>query len=142
MEHATRGSIGGKQLPGLQLNVATRQHTCPRPRLDCSFGSTSARSDSYGENKEAKIRHYQASVIKTLTIIADREETPIFNMIRRRKVFTVLRLRFMRVAISLLLMPCSRYSNTSRSRCVRLHCSVIFDIGISPEGPRSNNTAI
>src|SRR5579864_3578534 len=57
-----------------------------------------------------------------LLTIADREQTPVLIMIIRRKAFTVFGLMFMRFAIALPVRPCSRYSNTSRSRCVRLNC--------------------
>jgi hypothetical protein len=43
---------------------------------------------------------------------------PVLIMISLRKAFTVLKLMFIRLAISLLLKPCNTYSNTSRSRCV------------------------
>src|SRR2546429_10006126 len=77
-----------------------------------------------------------------LPTIADREETPVLIIIIRRKAFTVLGLMFMRFAIALLVRPCSRYSNTSRSRRVRLNCCETSDKGTDPEGPRSSRTAI
>src|SRR5437016_10598542 len=77
-----------------------------------------------------------------LPTIADREETAVLIMINRRKAFTVLGLMFIRFAISLLFRPCSRYSNTSRSRCVRLNCRETCDNGTNPEGPLSSRTAM
>ena len=55
----------------------------------------------------------------TFATIAAREDTPILIMMSRRKVFTVLGLTSIRFAISLLLKPCSKYCNVSRSRLVR-----------------------
>ena len=79
---------------------------------------------------------------RILPTMADREEAPVLIMIVRRKAFTVLGLMFMRFAIALLARPCSRYSNTSRSRGVRLNCRETSDNGTNPEGPRSNSTAM
>src|SRR5690348_9921052 len=73
--------------------------------------------------------------------IAEREHTPILIMISRRKAFTVFGLRFIRFAISLLLKPCGKYSNTSRSRRVRLNCSETCDKGIRLDGALSSRTA-
>src|SRR5258706_7973335 len=81
-------------------------------------------------------------VMRIFPTIAEREEAPVLIMIMRRNAFTVLGLRFIRLAITLLLMPCSKYSNTSRSRCVSLNCWQICDNGTSPAGPLSSRIAM
>ena len=73
---------------------------------------------------------------------AEREEAPVLIIISRRKAFTVLGLIFIRFAISLLLRPCSKYCNDSRSRCVRLNCWDTCDKQTSPDGPLSSKTAM
>src|SRR6266566_776692 len=47
---------------------------------------------------------------------------------------------FMRFAIALLLRPCSKYSNASRSRSVRLNSPEICDHGANQEGLLSSRT--
>jgi hypothetical protein len=39
----------------------------------------------------------------------------------------------------LLLIPWSKYSNTSRSRCKNLNCWQTCDNGTSPKGPRGEH---
>src|SRR6266481_9700868 len=73
---------------------------------------------------------------------AEREDTPVLIMISRKKAFTVLGLIFIRFAIALLFRPCSKYSNTSRSRCVKLNRWETCDKDTNPEGPLSSRTAM
>src|SRR5712691_9954681 len=93
---------------------------------------------SCGEGRETEDRWVMIILLTT----AEREDAPVLIMMRRRKAFTVLGLMFIRFAIALLFTPCSKYSNTSRSRCVRLNCWETSEKGISPEGPRSSRTAM
>jgi len=74
--------------------------------------------------------------------IAEREGAPVLIMISRKKDFTVLGLRFIRFAIALLLIPCSKYSKTSRSRRVSLNCWQTRDNGTSAAGPLSSRIAM
>ena len=78
----------------------------------------------------------------TFATIAEREDAPVLLMIRRRKAFTVLGRMLMRFAIVLLSNPCSKYSSTSCSRCVRLNFRDTLDRETNPEGPRSSKTAV
>src|SRR6266576_1849249 len=95
-----------------------------------------------GTGRTERWAHYCGWAMIILPTIADREETPVLTMIIRRKAFTVLGLMFMQFAMALLVRPCNRYSNASRSRCVRLNCRETCDNATNPEGPRSSRTAM
>ena len=86
--------------------------------------------------------HYYGWVMIIFLITSERDDTPILVMISRRKAFTVLGLMFIRFAISLLLRPCDKHSNASRSRCVRLNCWETWDNETNPEGTLSSRTAM
>ena len=94
------------------------------------------------KEEEGRLSRHCGCVMMIFLITAERDETRILAMIIRRKAFTVLGLMFIRFAISLVLMPCNRYSNTSRSRCVRLNCRETWDNEANPEGPLSSRIAM
>src|SRR3981081_973735 len=93
-------------------------------------------------NGRAQLKPHYGWVMRILPTIPEREEEPVLIMINRKKAFTVLGLRFIRLAITLLLMPCSKNSNPSRSRWVSLNCWQTRDNGTNPEGPLSSRIAI
>src|SRR5713101_451783 len=109
--------------------------------VNYSKGLTRRPPDDEKEGKENS-SHYLPCVIIIFPRTAERDETPVLIIIIRIKAFTVFGLMFIRFAISLPLRPCSKYSNASPSRCVRLNCWETCDKGMSPEGPRSSRTAM
>ena len=94
------------------------------------------------EGQEGRRSHRYGWFIIIFPITAEREDTPVLIMMSRRKAFTVWGLMFIRFAIALLFRPCSKYSNTSRSRSVKLNCWETFDKETNPEGPLSSRTAM
>ena len=76
-----------------------------------------------------------------LASIPERLETPILIMINRKKVFTVLGLMFIRIAISLLERPCNNNSAACCSRRERLNCWATRARKSNPEGLRSSRSS-